>query len=269
MSDPIKSTIYCYAFNLKRFAFSYVEALTNFCAFSDEVICATIKDEDDSPALLHTLALELPNLHIVETDISLSDNRFDGRLKTEALKRATNPIRIIADLDERFILAQKPIWQNAFANLLSHHSLDGILVPVLDLWGSPKRIRSDQHIGQKFRFHKDTVVKRDVIPQAVRPGGLIDTSLSDTTEPCLRDGNLARFTSLTPSVALIPTFARALSTEMYVVHEGFLDLKARVNINKEFWKKKWEERSGKREKVVVDETELKRVPTVEHGLPIR
>jgi len=68
MSEP-KSSIYCYLFNAKKFSFSYRETLTNFSQFADEVVVATIKDEDNTAALLHELAKELPNLKVVETDI--------------------------------------------------------------------------------------------------------------------------------------------------------------------------------------------------------
>lgn len=263
----IKATIYCYGFNLARFSIPYRAALTNFCAFADEVICATIPDEDDSPRLLRELAAELPNLRVIESDVKLNDNRFDGKLKTAALAAATHPIRIIADLDERFPLSQRAIWQTLYARLLNRGDIDGFLIPVLDLYGSPTRIRADTQIGQKFRVHKASVVSRGVLPEADH-GARFDTSKSDSTEPLARNGRLANFASITSATSLYPILARSLVNTPYVIHEGYLDLEARARINAEFWKKAWEERSGRPENVKTDVNALREIPTIEHGLPL-
>lgn len=264
-----KSSIYCYLFNITRFSFPYREALTNFATFADEVVCSTIKDEDGSAGLLHALATELPNLRIVETEITTDDNRFDGKLKTEALKRTTHPIKIIADCDERFPLSNKPLWEERYTWLLAQPShVHGLLIPVIDLWGSKENVRADKETGLKFRLHRDTVVSRGVIPQAELYNGLFDTKLSDSTEPLLANGQLANFASFMNRTDLMPMFVSMLHRFPYVIHEGYLDLEARAKLNAEFWKPKWEQRSGHEENVETELRKLKRVATVPHGLPL-
>ncbi len=264
----IQSSIYCYLFNLRTYAFDYKEALTNFCAFADEVVCATIKDEDGSRYLLHELAKDLPNLKIVETDIQLTNNRFDGLLKTAALKATTHPIKIIADGDERFLLSQKALWQHHYDQLMGISDIDGLYIPVLDLWGARDQIRAEVEIGQKFRIHKSTIVQRGVLPAAEMGGGRFDTSMSDSTEPLLANGGLGRFMSIVSRTNLMPMFSRTLAAFPYVVHEGYLSLENRAKINTDFWKPHWENRSGHEENVETNLARLQRVPTLAHGLPL-
>jgi hypothetical protein len=266
--NDIKASAYFYLFNVKRFSFPYREAVANFCTFFDEVICATIKDEDDSASLLHALALEFPNFHVVETDIKLGDNRFDGKLKTEALKRCTHPIRVIMDGDERVALSNKPKWREAYARLLNSPGVDGLLVPVIDEWGARDQINVEKDIGQKFRIHKDTVVTRGVIPSAELSGGRFDTSRSDSTEPLLTNGSLANFVPFVPRMAFTPMLASMLAGYPYVLHEGYLDLQARIKLNTEFWKGHWENRSGHEERVETNLLNLSRAATIPHGLPL-
>jgi hypothetical protein len=266
--NDIKSSIFCHAFNLTTYPFSVETALRNFCAFADEVVVATLPCADNSPELLKALEAQLPNLRVVVTDIKLTDNRFDGKLKTAALRATTHPIKIIADADERFVLSQKPLWQSWFKTLLKEEGLDGLMVPVIDLWGATAQIRGDRDIGQKFRVHKATVVERGVIAQAERGSGYYDTSMSDSTEPLLAGGSLAHFASIVPKMYLMPLFSRMLADVPYVVHHGYLSLESRAKINREFWKEAWEQRSGHPENVETEVGELRRVPTVDHGLPI-
>lgn len=271
MSDShhIPASIYGYLFNAKRFSFPYRETLANFCAFADEVVIATIEDEDNTVALLQELTDKLPNLRVLPTDIKIDgNNRFDGQLKTAAMRATTHKIKIIADLDETFVLSQKPLWQQLYKRLLDTPEIDGFLVPSLDLWGSPKRIRSDQDIGQKFRVHKDTVYERGVPNFAERGSGLIDTSRSDTTEAINRNGDLCKFISLVSMINLYPAFARTLETFPYTVHHGYEKLEGKAAINRDFWKQHWEERSGRNENVVTELRDLEKVQTVEHGLVI-
>ncbi len=260
----LKSSIYCYLFNAVDNNFAYEETFANFCAFADEVVCATIPSKDNTLDELYRLAKIYPNLKIVETNISLSDNRFDGALKTAALRATTNPIKIIADCDERFPLSQKPKWEKCYARLMES-DFDGFLVPSVDLYGSKNVIRSDAGIGVKFRIHKDTIVERGVWYVAELGDGLFDTSRSDSTEPLRLDGELGRFAPIAPPLALSPIFATELNKYIFTVHYGFLDLDYRVNINK-FWKPHWEARSGHEENVELNKKVLESHPVIEHNL---
>lgn len=248
--------------------YNYKSAIQNFCEFADEVVCATIPCKDGTREALAEMESQYENFKVVETDISLSDNRFDGKLKTAALQATTNPIKIIADGDERFLLPQKEIWEKNFELLmeLRKDGVDGLLIPVVDLWGDKDHIRVDKPIGQKFRIHLDTVKSRGVIPQAELGGGLFDTSMSDSTEPINEMGHLARFVSVVEGNVMHPLFARGLIGQPYVIHLGYLDLKHRAEKISQFWKPHWEARSGKEEDVEMEVEILKQYPTIKHGL---
>lgn len=267
---PLKSSIYFYFFNVNKMGYDYKSVITNFCSFADEVVCATIPCEDGTREALAEMEKKFSNFKVVETDIKLSNNRFDGLLKTAALKETTNPIKIIADGDERFIIHQKPIWGQFYETLmqLKQDGVDGLMIPVLDIWGDTKKIRVDKNIGLKFRIHLDTIKSRGVIPQAEMQDGYFDTNLSDSTEALNQYGQLGRFVNPVPPNFLYPLFSRGLIDHPYVVHLGYLDLKHRAEKVATFWKPHWEARSGHEENVELEEEALKEYPTIEHGLPI-
>jgi len=266
----LKSSIYFYYFNVIKMGYDYKSVIANFCAFADEVVCAIIKCEDGTREALAEMEKDYPNFKVVETDIQLSNNRFDGLLKTAALKETTNPIKIIADGDERFIVPQKPLWEQLYETLmlLKKDGVDGMMIPVLDVWGDINRIRVDKNIGLKFRIHLDTIKSRGVIPQAELQDGYFDTKLSDSTEALNEQGELGRFVNPVPSNWLHPLFSRGLIDHPYVVHLGYLDLKHRADTIAPFWKPHWEARSGHEEEVELEERTLQEHPTIEHGLPI-
>ena len=265
----LKSSIYFYFFNVNKMGYNYKEVIANFCAFADEVVCATIPCEDGTREALAEMEEQYPNFKVIETDIQLSNNRFDGLLKTAALKATTNPIKIIADGDERFLLPQKPMWEKHYEILmeLKKDGVDGMMIPVLDVWGDITKIRVDKNVGLKFRLHLDTIKSRGVIPEAELGGGLFDTKLSDSTEALNELGRLGRFVNPVPANWLHPIFAKGLIDFPYVVHLGYLDLKHRAEKVSTFWKPHWEARSGHEEEVELEEQTLQQYPTIEHGLP--
>jgi len=266
----MKLSLYSYLFDARLRDFNAEETVANFVAFADEVVFATIPSEDDTYERLKALESQYAGkFRVVMTDISLSNNRFDGDLKTAALQACTKStdedprLYIIADADERFRAETKQTWLS-YGKLIWKSKLDGILLPVLDLYGDENSIRADQNIGLKFRIHKDTVVKRGVIPQAELGNGLFSTEKSDSTEPILANGQLARFAPV--EVSLNPQDSYHLSWVPHVFHLGHLDSTRRVKLNKEFWFQHWKNRSGENPKMVMDEGELSDVATIPHNL---
>lgn len=265
----MKLSAYGYIFNATIRDFNIEDAVENFCSFFDEVVLATIKSEDDTKDRLSKLEKKYQNLKIVESDITTDDNRFDGKLKTVALQKCTNPIRVILDCDEKFLLSQKEIWHKCAEELIQRNDCDGFMIPVIDLWGNEKSIRANHPIGQKFRMHKDTIVRRGVIPQAELGNGRFLTSLSDSTEPLREDGNMGKFVSIVDvNFDLHPLFCSGLIRYPYVLHYGTIDFERRAKIGREFWAEKWSDRSGQTENVVTDKMSLEKEITIEHGLPI-
>lgn len=269
-TSPIKLSIYAYAFNCRVRSFDLDGALTSFLAFADEVVVATLTEqEDDTLSRLNEWAAQSEGrLKVVPVSMNLkANNRFDGDLKTAALKECTHPVRIIADCDERFVASQRPLWDGLATQLLANPRHDGWMIPVIDLYGDTEHIRADQPIGMKLRMHKDTIVRRGVPRFAERGGGLFDTSQSDSTEPLTKGGDLGMWLPTVGRGSLQPNLCgRALKGAPYVVHYGFVDLQRRAELGRTFWKEHWERRSGKPERVATSVAELTDVPLVKHGL---
>ena len=244
------------------------DTLKNFTSFFDEVVVATVKSKDDTREILAKLEKIYSNLKVIDTDVKIEgSNRFDGVLKTIAMNKCTNPIRVIADFDERFILSQRPAWDRAAERLLQVPYLDGVLIPVIDLYKDKFSIRADQQIGQKFRLHKASVIERGVPRFAELGGGLFSASKSDSTDPLNSNKDLCNFCSLIDPIELNPVFAQNLKNFPFVVHLGVLDLARRIRINKEFWQKKWKE-YDKEARVSIDIRELDNKPSIKHNLDI-
>lgn len=259
-------SVYGFLFGARRGDFDLDAVVANFTAFADEVVIATLaKQEDDTLDRLNAHAATNPRLKVMVSDMDINrNNRFDGDLKTLALKACTHPLRVIADADERFVVGQRPLWDELGARLLADPRVDGLLIPVIDLYGSKDTIRADQSVGLKMRLHKDTVARRGVHQLAERGAGLIDTSLSDTTDPLRANGSMALFAPTVNPIQLHPLLCNQLS--VYVVHYGWLDLARRAKLGREFWKQHWEARSGRTENVAVDKAALEGYPVVRHGL---
>ena len=270
MNEKIKYSIFGFAFNCTIRDFKLEEAIDNFISFvgpEGECVFATIKSEDDTRERLKTLEEKYSNFRVVETNITTKNNRFDGLLKTAAMNECKNELRIIADLDERFRVSDKHKWDAWATYLLNNKELDGVLVPVLDLWGSKDKIRADKPIGQKFRLHKSSVYARGVPAFAEMGNGLFRTDLSDSSEPLNEFGELCQFASMVNPSYLVPQFIDILDCPL-VIHEGFLDLEWKAKIGREFWLENWQNRSGRNEDVAVNKNQLDLYPTTYHNVSL-
>jgi len=259
----MKLSGYFYIFNAHIREFDLDAAVTNFTSFFDETVVATIPSQDDTYERLLGWQEKLgaDKFKVIMTDIDITKtNRWDGDLKTAALQACTKSTAsdprcyIIMDADERVCVGYQPLWRAAGIALHAQPDIDGILIPVIDLMKDERHAR--EQMGYKFRMHKDTVVKRGVIPEAELGNGLLSVEKSDTTEPLLANGQLARFVSLKHGVPI------------YVFHFGFLDAERRAKINREFWFQHWKARSGEDPKMVLEASELDNVKVVEHGLEL-
>ena len=268
----MKYSIYCYAFNVTLRDYDLEGAIENFIKFvgdEGEVVCATIKSEDNTAERLAALTEKFKNFVVVESKLDITKtNRWDGMLKTEAMNACKNKLRIIADIDERFLLDSRLIWDRWSEILLNHQKLDGLLIPVIDLYKGMETIKSNGSVGQKFRLHKDTVYARGVPSFAELEGGLFRTDMSDSTEPIDINGGLCNFVSIVNATHLMPLFVDSLKSFPYVLHFGFLDLERRAKLGATFWKSEWEKRSGKEENVATSKIQLEQEPVIMHGLKI-
>jgi len=265
--NNIKISSYGYLFNAVKNNFPIVKTIHNFCLFFDEVICVTIPSEDNTRQILDQLEKVYDNLKVIDYEIDLNNNRFDGILKTVAMNHCSNEIRVICDYDELMVQSQRPLWNKYADLLLDHNNIDGFYIPVVDFYSDKSKIRADKPIGMKFRMHKKSVVARGVIANAELDNGFINTDLSDSTEPLLADGSLARFASIitNPSV-LEPRNTDLLNNYPFVCHNGYLNLENKFNLNRDFWDEKWSQRAGREIKMSSSIEELQKVPVLSHNL---
>lgn len=273
-----KLSIYFYLFLARKNDFDLDGTIQNFTDFADEVVCATIQlPDDDTPVRLAEWENKLGSsrFRVVATDIKLSNNRFDGDLKTAALRGCTKStpeqprVYAIADADERFAPSNRPKWDEAAANLMRLPQYDGFMIPVVDLYQDEYHVRSDQLFGYKFRLHKDTVAKRGVMPEAEMGNGLFRTDMSDSTEPLNANGTLARFVPIMHDQQhRWPSVSSCLNNYPYVFHYGHLDKERRARLNREFWREHWKARSGWEPVMPLKAEEVEKVPLVRHQIAL-
>ena len=266
----MKISAYGYLFNLNNFDFNLEKIISNFCEFFDEVCCCTLKSDNTAIEKLGKFENKYHNFKVLIEDLNIgSDNRFDGKLKSIALGHCKNELKVIVDFDEIFPMSNKEKWNDA-GKFLLNSDFDGLLIPSVDLWGDESLIKKSNFIGEKFRMHKSTVVKRGVIPEAEIDGTYFDTSISDSTEPLLSNGKLASFARIVPQEHLNPLNSENLKNYPYSLHYGWVDFKRKAKIGKNFWKKQWENRSGKIEDIPVSEEEIlsKNIETIRHQIPL-
>ena len=258
-------SIYISAFNLIKNSFPYLKNLYLACKFADEVIVVVNKSVDETLDLIKSYCNKYNNLKIIETNFDYNDIKFDGACKNMALQATTQKVKIQLDLDEYIPLSQKNKWLE-YADKLLNTNYECLMIPSIDLFGNKDYIRSDQNIGIKFRMHK-IGLKRGVWKYAWIDNK-INTSKSDSCELLNSNDDLVNSIHIVPQRLLNPIFSFELNNHIFTIHEGYLDFKYRVNINKNFWKEKWEQRSGHPENVITEIEALKMYPTIKHNLII-
>lgn len=273
LNERVQASCFGYIFNATKHGFMLEKVADNFLSVFQELVVATIPCEDDTRERLSILQKKYGNrVKVVDSQVSVSSNRFDGDLKTEAMNNCSFDVRIIMDFDEMCPVYEHTVlmWKNIvnFLNSEQCSNLDGFFIPVVDLYGDKDHIK-DSPLGVKFRIHKKSIVKRGVPNFAQLPNGLIDTSKSDTTEAILGDGNLGKFANI-----IQPQFFDQKNTHLlfhapFFVHFGFLDLNRRANLGKTFWAEKWEDRSGKKENVATEIKELTNTPVIKHNIDLK
>lgn len=264
----MKLSAFGYIFNATLRDFDIEGAVDNFCSFFDELVLATINSEDDTRERLNKLEKKYVNFRVIESDLDISkSNDWDGKLKTIAMNHCSHPIRVIVDCDERIPVGQRPLWDK-YAEMLVNSEVDGLLIPVIDLFKSELTIKANSPIGQKFRMHKTSIVERGVLREADYGNGFFDTSKTDSTDPKRADGSLGNFASIVNQIDLMPMFASNLVNYPYVLHYGTVDTARRAKLGEQFWKREWEKRSNRPENVITDKNLLDAELVIAHNLPI-
>lgn len=267
-------SIYTTIYLINKNSFRFLDNLSNFSTFAGndgEVVIGTCEegliDGTEQIILDYIKYNTLNNVKLViSSDIKFSQNTFDGALKNFALQNTKYPLKLQMDFDEVLLLSQKQKWIEYGNWLLNQDKYKALFVPSIDLYGSLRHIRKNHGIGNKWRLHKEGLF-RGVVNFAKLNNGLINTLDSDSSELIDKDNNLvlSKF-AVENSDFLNPHNCFGLNNYIYTLHLGYLDLNYRQHINKNWWKEKWEDRSKKKENVIVDKNILDNEPTIEHNL---
>jgi hypothetical protein len=232
-------SIYSSAFNLLKNKFNFIEAINNFCLFAEEIVICVNSSDDDTFEELNKLKSYYSNLIIIESNFSYEDPLLDGKIKNKALQATTNEIKIGLDMDEYIPLWQKLIWKKLAFNLKFDYNSDCYMIPSINLY---KNINNYFSITPKWYLHKSNLY-RGAVNFAKKDNGTVDTSKSDTCELIDENGNLVKYSQVTPFDI------DSLRTKDYpfVIHNGYLDLNNRLLRNKNFWEDHWKIESGGQE----------------------
>lgn len=266
-------SIYSSVYNLEFFKIDPEFILKNwseFLQFNGEIVIS-VNDPDGTDEFtvkkIESIAenLKCP-VKIVHAKIPFTLNTFDGDLKNLALQNCNErfPLKIQMDFDEIFQESARGQWNDVGEKLLNS-VYEAVFIPSVDLYGSKEKIRKNHNIGQKWRIHKNGL-KRGVWNEAKLPGGLFDTSKSDSCELLDSFGFLVPAINITPKEFLTPEYCHNLRNYIYTLHLGYLDLNRRSDLNKNWWSEKWSDRSGHKENVVTSVAKLKKEEIVEHHL---
>lgn len=229
----MKFSIYSSAFNLINNGFiGWKDSILKSCDFADEVVIAINKSKDDTLAEIQKL--NLSNLKLIDCDISYTDPLLDGKLKNIALQNCSGDLLIQLDLDEYIPFCQKENWIKLGESLNQHPSLQSIMIPSINLYGSWDTYKN---ITPKWYMHKRGLF-RGPVNFAKKDNGTVDTNKSDTCELIDFAGNLV------PLLAMPCKLEDLHRDNIFVVHYGYLDFNSRIKRNQEFWSEHWLRESG-------------------------
>ena len=265
----MKISCYISAFNIDKGQFDYERCLKSCAEYFDEVVVATIKDNDDNTQnILEREARILENIKVVRSDLEQSTFLLDGKLKNVALQKCSNDICVQMDLDET-PYGEIGGWDIFARRVYNSDEYDCSMLPVLNLYKTPEFYTD---IAQKFRIHKKysthpyffgKKLERGAFKEARLTNGGVDPKVSDTTELIHPDGSLVVCSS--PSNVDIDYFKYQFPS---VIHWGYVDLERRADLNKSFWKETWDGYSGEEQDVGVTIEELDGKECFRHGLDL-
>ena len=250
------------AFNIESNDFDIESAIKNWEMHVDEIVISTIPSFDSSLEILHSLKSSKP-IKIIEEDFSMDDPEFDGKLKNSSHQASSNKIVIQCDLDER-LGGKVDTWRSYAESLLNSPDIYGIMIPVVDLYGSYYHFSA---INKKWYMSKREGTKRGVVNFARKEDGNIDVEKSDTCELLDYNGDLAPCLDICSAHSLDPLEYCKLMNP-FVWHLGYVDIERRTKINS-WWKPHWENRKGGEiDNIKTSVEELENVEVAEHNIQI-
>lgn len=263
-------SIYTTLYNLKNGFIDWKSALDNFTSFADEVVVGIFSSDIRTSNLINCYVRSNERIKsgeckikLVNSESTLEDLDFDGKLKNAALKRCTQPYCILLDADERIDVKDKFNWQIWADYLFRSPSVDALLIPVFDLYNSDKEYKS---VGTKWYLHKNLpYLHRGIVNFAKKENGKVDTNKSDTCELLSFDDKLCGASLITGN--LTPSYIQANNIPK-VWHLGWLDKEKRLKSNA-FWQPIWNNRAGEEVKNIIHSKErLDRIEYWPHKLKL-
>lgn len=249
--------IYSSAFNIVDNGFiGYEKNIINFSNFADNVFIAVNKSKDKTLDTLNNLSKSYPNVYITSIDIDYNDPLIDGKVKNTSLKFAeenSNSNYFIGlDLDEYIPINQKHVWQYYFELFIDSYKWDGILLPSLDLWGDYEGVKWNNGKGRKYKWYLHRRgLSRGPVPHGLTKEGYLDINTSDGCDLLKENGELCyapRIDSHLDNITDCKEYYSQL--EAFVIHEGYLNLESRIERNKKFWAKNWNNCSNRQDVII-------------------
>lgn len=235
MSNNVTLSIYTSAFNLIKNGFDYKTSINRFCNFADEVVVCVNSSDDETLEELTVLKNDYSNLVIISSNYSYEDPLLDGKIKNSALQSTTGDIKIGLDMDEYIPQWQKTLWKQMAENLLSERTYDCYMIASVNLYKDKNHYFS---ITPKWYLHKSGLF-RGPVNYARKPDGTINTQISDSCELIDLVGNIAKSAFISNKIEVLES-----GNIPFVVHEGYVNLDARLLRNENFWAKHWLLESG-------------------------
>jgi hypothetical protein len=261
-------SIYTTLFNFKSFSFNPKDVLANFSVWADEVVVATIEDDDNTYKSLLELTRFFPKLKVIKTNLQRFTPTFDGDLKNAALQATTGDILLQLDFDEKMSTHNLLMWDKLSEMILSNKDIKAAFIPSINLYGDKQHFSS---FTSKWYLHKRGL-KRGVVNFAKKADGTHDIGKSDSCELLDQDGNLVqtfRFfdESLFDSKESAAQFLKDQDLP-YVIHYGWIDLHRRADINKQFWKNQWSAEAGQDVDIPISFDKIELQQSYKHDLMI-
>lgn len=261
-----KKSIYSTLFNYKTNKFNVDEHLSNFSVWADEVVVATIEDEDDTYGFLFRKVESFPKLRIIKSSIQRFTPTFDGALKNEALQACHGDILLQLDFDEKMSTHNLNYWDRLAEIVLESETFQAAFVPSVNLYLDQNNFSS---FTSKWYLHKRGLF-RGVVDFARNQDGTHDTNKSDSCELIDKDGKLVPSfmyfdESMFANKHLAANFLRDQSLP-YIIHYGWIDLNRRVEINRNFWRKQWGAEAGREVEVATELSQIKERDSFSHSL---
>jgi hypothetical protein len=242
--------------------------LNNFSVWADEVVVATIEDNDNTFSFLTEKQKDFPKLRVIKTNFKQFTPTFDGDLKNAALQTCSGDILLQLDFDEKMSLHNLEYWDKLAEILLESDTFEAAFIPSVNLYGDKEHFSS---FTSKWYLHKRGL-KRGVVNFAKNADGTHDTNKSDSCELLNTYGDLVP-AFLYFDEAAFPTKEAAANflrdqNLPYVVHYGWIDLERRVEINRNFWRKQWGAEAGREVEVATELNKLEKREMLSHNLAV-